>query len=102
MDNTICMEKLYLERGTYQDSPAWAPVCLCTHSDTHMPFIMYSCGGICVVRQKGRLARIAAYIKDQKEKRCTNEPMLNFFLRADRQKPLRSKEEGLAHPKYMY
>jgi len=31
-----------------------------------------------------------------REERTTSESMLTFFLKADRQKPLRSKEEGLA------
>lgn len=79
-------ETLHLERGTYQEFPAWASVCLCTHSDTHMPLIRCSHGGFWVVRQKGRLAWIAVYIKDQKEKRSTSKSMLTFLLRAGRQK----------------
>lgn len=79
-------EILLLERGTHQESTAWASVCLCTHSDAHTPLITYSCRGIWVAGQKRRLAGTAAYIKDQKEKRSTDESMLTFFLRPGRQK----------------
>lgn len=67
-----------------------------------MPLITHSYGGIWVVRQKRRLAKVAAYVKNQKEKRSTDEYRLTFFLRPDRQKSERSLGQDLAHSKYMY